>query len=302
MISFSHVISIKDFSKDDLVQFIDFARRFENSKDTPLKDKTMACAFFEASTRTRLSFEASMIQLGGRCMNMGDPQFLSTKKGESFCDTIKVLQSYCDILVLRHWQEGAARLASGISEIPVINAGDGANQHPTQTLLDLYTISQYHDLDSAKPIRITLYGDLKYSRTIHSLIYALSFFSVEVNLVAPVGLELPRIYLEMLEQRRCTVRVSSTLDKHLASTDILYVTRLQRERFPDESEYERVRSSYGLKLNMFEGQNLNLKILHPLPRVDELDKAIDDLPVSAYFDQAANGVPVRKALLRILLS
>ncbi len=293
MSRFKHLISIDDLNKDDIEyilgkadDFIEIAKGKNRSEI--LKGKILANLFFEPSTRTRMSFETAMKRLGGDVINLGSVEATSVAKGESLADTIRVVNNYADCIVIRHYREGAARFAAEISDVPVINAGDGAGQHPTQTLLDLYTIKKEAKLDNLK---IALIGDLKYSRTIHSLIKALSLFKAEILLVSPPSLKLPEDLLEEIDARF----VETDLKHAIEEVDVLYVTRIQKERFPDEEEYRKVAGSYKITAEML--KRSEAIVMHPLPRVDEISYDVDDLSNAVYFKQAFYGVPVRMAIL-----
>ena len=291
MSRFRHLISIDDLSRDDIEYILKKADEFleiamEKKKLNLLEGKVLANMFYEPSTRTRMSFEVAMKRLGGDVINMGSVEATSIAKGESLADTIRVVGKYADCIVLRHYREGAARFAAEISEVPVINAGDGAGQHPTQTLLDLYTIKRESKLEK---IKIALIGDLKYSRTVHSLIKALSLFNAEIYLVSPPSLRLPE---HLIESAKC---VETDLKQAIEEADVLYVTRIQRERFPDEEEYRKVAGSYKITAEML--RNSKAIVMHPLPRVDEISYDVDNLKNAVYFKQAFYGVPVRMAIL-----
>ncbi len=292
MSRFKHLISIDDLTKDDIEYILkkadDFLEVAEGKKRSEiLKGKILANLFFEPSTRTRMSFETAMKRLGGDVINLGSVEATSVAKGESLADTIRVVNNYADCIVIRHYREGAARFAAEISDVPIINAGDGAGQHPTQTLLDLYTIRNEAKL---KNLKIALIGDLKYSRTIHSLIKALSLFNAEILLVSPPSLRLPEDLLEINAKF-----VETDLKHAIEEADVLYVTRIQKERFPDEEEYRKVAGSYKITAEML--QKSDAIVMHPLPRVDEISYDVDDLSNAVYFKQAFYGIPVRMAIL-----
>lgn len=292
------VISIRDFSKGEIEHMLKVAGKMEKMRRKPLKDKILACLFFEPSTRTRLSFEAAMEKLGGMVIGFSEPQIASVAKGESLIDTIKTVEKYCDALVIRHPKEGSARLCAEISEKPVINAGDGSNQHPTQTLLDLYTIKREKGrLD----VNIALVGDLKYGRTVHSLAYALATFNAKITLVAPKGLEMPREVISDLQKLGGKVRETNDLEKIMPEIDVLYVTRIQKERFPDPEEYEKVKGAYKITLETLKHAKKELIILHPLPRIDEIAPEVDITRHAKYFEQVYYGLPVRMAVLGLVL-
>jgi aspartate carbamoyltransferase catalytic subunit len=257
-------------------------------------DKLLALCFFEPSTRTKMSFETAMKRLGGDVIDMGGVESSSVKKGESLADTVRVVEGYADGIVLRHPMQGAAQLASEFVDVPIVNAGDGAGHHPSQTLLDLYTIREHSGLDD---ISIGIMGDLKYGRTVHSLAHALTNFDVRQHFISPSSLRLPRSVRYDLHEAGAQVREHDALDEVLDSLDVLYVTRIQRERFPDEDEYEKVAGEYQIDADTLASAQDHLSVMHPLPRVDEIAGDVDDTTHAHYFEQAHNGVPVRMALL-----
>ena len=293
------IISINDLSKEEILYILKVAQKLEK-KPQPnlLNGKILATLFFEPSTRTKFSFMSAMKQLGGQVIGFSGQGSTSVKKGETIWDTMKMVEAYTDIAVIRNPIEGSARLASEASQKPVINAGDGANQHPTQTLLDLYTIQKERKLDGLK---IGMVGDLKYGRTVHSLTTALSHFNAEFYFIAPEALQMPQSYLDELNKKGLKYHVTDDLYKFSEKLDILYVTRIQQERFPDPVEYEKYKGVYQLNMDLLNHIQKHLKIMHPLPRVDEIDKCLDDTKHAIYFEQAANGVYVRQALLALLL-
>ncbi len=298
------VISIRDLSRDEIETLVADARRMipyaEGKKVThPLEDKIVAMAFFEPSTRTRLSFESAVHRLGGHCITIADPGSSSVRKGESLNDTIRMLNAYADAIVLRHPNEGSARLAGRASDKPVINAGDGAGQHPTQTLLDLATMEEAFGTLSG--LRVVLLGDLKYGRTVHSLAYALALFGSELVLSSPPTLRLPDEVRDQLEHMGVKLVEEDQLHRAIRDADVLYVTRIQRERFPDESEYQKVAGSYRIDNSVLVGAKPRLIVLHPLPRAGEIAPEVDSTPHAAYFRQAFLAVPVRMALLNAIL-
>lgn len=292
------IISMRDFSKEEILYVLEKSAKIdaEPQKFSHLMEgKILAALFYEPSTRTRLSFEAAMLKLGGKVIGFADPSITSAKKGESLWDSIKIIEAYSDIIVMRAKIEGAARLASDIAKIPIINAGDGANQHPTQTFLDLYTIKKSKgSLDGHK---VGFMGDLKYGRTVHSLAYALSSFDAKMYFISPKDLGMPEDHLEELKERGVDFHQVKNFGDVKSELDVLYVTRIQRERFGDELDYEKVKEGYFIDRAFLEGCNKDLKILHPLPRVDELARDVDDTQYAVYFEQAANGIPVRMALI-----
>jgi aspartate carbamoyltransferase catalytic subunit len=267
----------------------------ENGSDTrPLNGKILGLLFFEPSTRTRMSFESAMLRLGGTCINLGGVEVSSVAKGETLADTIRVVSGYADTIVLRHPKVGAARLASEFADVPVINGGDGAGQHPSQTLIDLYTIRQSMPLEG---IRIGLIGDLMYGRTTHSLVYALTRYNAEIHAISPKGLGLPDSLKHDLNELGCRVIEHESVDEIIRDLDVLYITRFQRERFPDPASYFDIAAGYRITPSLLEGVKDHLILLHPLPRVDEIDPAVDNLPYARYFEQARNGIPMRMAML-----
>jgi aspartate carbamoyltransferase catalytic subunit len=299
-----HIISIADFNREEILHILQLAGELERRpRPDLLAGRLMATLFFEPSTRTRLSFEAAMHKLGGRVIGFSDPGSSSARKGESLADTIRMVDQYADVVVMRHPRCGSARLASEVSRVPVLNGGDGANQHPTQTFLDLYTIAKdFPQLVAGGPaLTVGFAGDLKYGRTVHSLVAALGHFRVELVLAAPRGLELPEHYID--EARRAGLKVTqvATLQEAVERSDVLYMTRLQEERFPDPLEFDHVKASYRLTATMLAGARQSMKVLHPLPRVNEIAQDVDATVHARYFDQAGNGVPVRQALLGLVL-
>lgn len=290
-------ISITDLSKEDILSLLEDAAKFEkNPNRRLLEGKVVATLFFEPSTRTRLSFETAANRLGARVIGFSDPNSSSTSKGETLKDTIKMVSNYADVIVMRHYLEGAARYASEVTDVPVINAGDGANQHPSQTLLDLYSIwktqGTLNDLD------LTMVGDLKYGRTVHSLVQAMSFFNPTFHFIAPELLRMPHGYRDFCKRHALPYDEQEEFDEAAINrTDILYMTRIQRERFSDLREYEQVKNVYCLKGSMLEGAKDNLRVLHPLPRVNEIAYDVDDSDKAYYFQQAQNGLYARQAII-----
>lgn len=294
------LVSIDDFSRDEILRIMDMAADFEaNPSQRLLYGKVVASLFFEPSTRTRLSFESAINRLGGRVIGFSDSSATSVSKGETLHDTIKVISNYCDMIVMRHPVEGAARYASQVASVPVVNAGDGANQHPSQTLLDLYSIKKTQgDLNG---INIMMVGDLKYGRTVHSLLHALSHFNANFTFVSPDELKMPVEYKTFLYDKGIAYYETSDLMERVEGADIIYMTRVQRERFSDPMEYERVKNAYILKPEMLVNTKETMKILHPLPRVNEIAKAVDASPHAYYFEQTQNGVYARMAIMSYLL-
>ncbi|MCX7697354.1 MAG: aspartate carbamoyltransferase [Bacteroidales bacterium] len=294
------LISINDFSKEEILEILELAKEFEKKPNQSLlKDVVVGVLFFEPSTRTRLSFEAAIQRLGGKVIGFSDASNSSVQKGESLKDTILTVAQYADLIIMRHPIEGSARFASEISPVPIINAGDGANQHPTQCLLDLYTILQtQHTLDK---LNISFVGDLKYGRTVHSLVIALTMFDTTFHLVSPVELKLPSAVKIHIKEKQLAYYQYTEIQPVISISDIIYMTRIQAERFSDPMEYEKVKNSYCLTADMLQNTKPNLKILHPLPRVNEIDTSVDSLPQAYYFQQARNGMYVRQALICYLL-
>jgi aspartate carbamoyltransferase catalytic subunit len=297
------IISIKDFSKKEINYILEYAKKMipyargEKYKDV-LKGKVLSSLFFEPSTRTRLSFESAMNRLGGRAIGFADPSATSQKKGESLADTIRMADSYSDVIVIRHPQEGAARLAAEFAEAPVLNAGDGAGHHPTQCLLDLFTILTEKNRIGRN--KIVLLGDLKYGRTVHSLAYALALYKAKLTFVSPATLKMPKEVIDECVDLGVEPTQTSNLEKAIKDADVLYATRIQKERFPDAEEYNRVVGSYKINNELLENAKDKLIIMHPLPRVTEIDPEVDSTPHALYFKQAFNGVPVRMALLSLV--
>lgn len=291
------IVSINDLSRSKIEELLQSAREFEKRPNRKILDgKVVATLFFEPSTRTRLSFETAVNRLGGRVIGFSDPAATSTSKGETLHDTIQMVSNYADLIIMRHYLEGAARYASEVTDVPIINAGDGAHQHPSQTMLDLYTILQTQGrLDD---IEVTMVGDLKYGRTVHSLLMALSQWRVRFNFVACPELAMPREFLKVCDQRGIPYTVTEDFGSEVINrSDILYMTRVQRERFSDLMEYQRVKDLYTLNLSMLKGAKPNMRILHPLPRVNEIAQDVDGSPHAYYFRQALNGLYARQAMI-----
>ncbi|MFP4000701.1 MAG: aspartate carbamoyltransferase [Thermoplasmata archaeon] len=299
----NHVVAIDNFTVDEIKTILDKAEEMISAAEgksinNDLEGKLLATLFFEPSTRTRLSFEAAMKRMGGRCIGFARAGTSSVKKGETLADTIRVAAGYSDMIVLRHPQEGAAKLASNFSDVPVINAGDGAGHHPTQTLLDLFTIRE--EKGSISDNHIGIAGDLKYGRTVHSLTKALSMFDSDMTFISPPSLKMPQEIINILKEQGIDFREVENIRETLDELDILYMTRIQRERFPSDKDYEEVAKTYHIEKDMLESAKDDLKIMHPLPRVDEIKPDVDETKKARYFQQAANGVPVRMALLKLL--
>ena len=294
------LISIRDFTKEEILHVLETAKEFEQNKEQKfLEGKVIASLFFEPSTRTRLSFETAINRLGAKVIGFSDATNTSQSKGETLKDTIKMVSNYVDMIVMRHPLEGSSRYASEVADVPVVNAGDGANQHPSQTLLDLYSILQTQG--TLEGLTINMVGDLKYGRTTHSLIQAMSHFNPKFIFTSPDELKMPKEYKDFLDRRNIEYIETDSLDAHLNECDILYMTRVQQERFTDPMEYERVKDVYTLNASMLGNVRDNMKILHPLPRVTEIDQDVDDTPYAYYFRQAENGLYVRMAIISYLL-
>ena len=295
-----NLVSITDFSKEEYIKILDLAEEFEKDSIQDIaKGKVIATLFFEPSTRTRLSFESAANRMGAKVIGFSEAGNSSTSKGESLADTIKTVSLYADLIVMRHPLEGAARLASEVSSVPVINAGDGANQHPTQCMLDLYSIRKTQKtLDN---LHLALVGDLKYGRTVHSLTEAMCYFNTTFHLISPDSLKLPSAVKMHIKQHNLVYKQYTEIQDAIDQADILYMTRVQRERFLDIQDYEKVKNTYILDKYMLENCKPNLKILHPLPRVNEINTNVDDMPQAYYFQQAQNGVYVRQALIAAIL-
>ena len=291
------LVTIANLSREDIMHLLHQAEKFEREPNrTILSDKVVATLFFEPSTRTRLSFETAANRLGARVIGFTDPKVTSSTKGETLKDTIMMVSNYADVIVMRHYLEGAARYAAEISPVPVINAGDGANQHPTQTLLDLYSI--YKTQGTLDNLHIYLVGDLKYGRTVHSLIMAMRHFNPTFHFIAHKELAMPEEYKIYCQNRNIPFVEEEEFNADIiANADILYMTRVQRERFTDLMEYERVKDVYILKASMLKDAKPTMKVLHPLPRVNEIAYDVDDDPHAYYFQQARNGLYARQAII-----
>lgn len=294
------LVSITDFDKDEILKIMRLAAEFEaDCTNRVLQGKVIASLFFEPSTRTRLSFESAINRLGGRVVGFSEASNTSVTKGETLHDTIKMVSCYADLIVMRHFLEGAARYASEVSSVPIVNAGDGSNQHPSQTLLDLYSIIKTQGSLEGK--HVMMVGDLKYGRTVHSLIQALSLFGAKFTFVAPEELQLPDEYKFFLTKLGLDYNETTDIMEYIGDADILYMTRVQKERFSDLMDYERVKNAYILRNWMLDNTKDNLKILHPLPRVNEIHTDVDANPKAYYFEQARNGVFARMAIITHLL-
>lgn len=291
------LVSISDVNKEEILRLLEQARYFEENPNHKILDgKVVATLFFEPSTRTRLSFETAVNRLGGRVIGFSDASTTSSSKGETLKDTIKMVSNYVDLIIMRHYLEGAARYASEVTDTPVINAGDGANQHPTQTMLDLYSI--YKTQGTLENLTITMVGDLKYGRTVHSLLMAMRYFNPTFRFVACNELQMPAEYKDFCDKNGIAYSEHTDFSADVInSSDIIYMTRVQRERFTDIMEYEKVKDLYTLHNAMLDGSRDNLRILHPLPRVNEIDYDVDDNPKAYYFQQAQNGLYARQAII-----
>jgi aspartate carbamoyltransferase catalytic subunit len=295
------IVSIEDFSQKELNYILDVAKTMEplaQSGSDMLKGKILATLFYEPSTRTRLSFETAMLKLGGSNIGFADMDVTSVKKGETLADTVRVVESYADVIALRHSLEGAAKMAAEFSRVPIINSGTGAEEHPTQALIDLYTIRK--EKGKIDGLKVALLGDLRYGRTVHSLAYALAQYNIELYLVSPEALRMRKDVLQTIKNE-IPVTESTNMDTVIPQVDVLYVTRIQRERFPDPAEYARVKGAYRIDPKTLKPAKKDLIILHPLPRVDEIAPEVDNTPQARYFQQAYNGVVVRMALLALVL-
>ena len=294
------LVSINDYNKEEYVKILDLAEIFEKKPvQSLLQGKVIASLFFEPSTRTRLSFESAVNKLGGKIIGFSDTHSSSITKGETLYDTIRIVSNYCDLIVMRHPLEGSARYASELTTIPVINAGDGANQHPTQTLLDLYSIRKTKG--RLENLNIFVVGDLKYGRTVHSLLMAMSKFDTTFNFISPEELKLPEAYKIFLENLGLKYYEHKDFTDIISRADIIYMTRVQKERFSDPIEYERTKNTYILKNEFLINTKENMRVLHPLPRVNEIEQEVDLNPKAYYFTQALNGVFIRQAIITSIL-
>jgi aspartate carbamoyltransferase catalytic subunit len=297
-----NIISIKDFSKGDIEYILKLAEEMEpiarsQEKSSILSGSILGMLFYEASTRTRLSFETAMKRLGGSTVGFAEAGTSSTVKGENLTDTVRIVGEYTDAIVIRHNMEGTARYVSEVVDVPVINAGDGAGQHPTQTLLDLYTMKRL--LGNIEELHVALIGDLKYGRTVHSLSYALAMFGARMSFVSPPELKMPKEVLHDLSAAGVNVQETEDIRDVLNYADVLYVTRIQKERFPDPQEYLKIKGAYTIDSQLLKGSEAI--VMHPLPRVDEISHDVDNTPYGKYFQQAFYGVPVRMALLKSII-
>ena len=298
------IISMNDMSKEEILEILEIAKKIEKTSEEEklnfLKGKIIATLFFEPSTRTKMSFESAAFRLGAQVLQLPPLELSSVKKGESFSDTIKMVESYSDVIVVRHPNDGAARLASTTSQKPVLNAGDGSNQHPSQTLLDLYTIKD--EKGTLNNLSIAFVGDLKYGRTVHSLVKALTHFNPTIYFVAPKILQMPSYLIDDLDKNNIKYEILEDFRDCLDKIDVFYMTRIQKERFPDIEDYEKVKGVYVInKKNILGKCKEDMIILHPLPRVDEISIDLDDTKHALYFKQAKNGIPIRQAMMMKVL-
>lgn len=294
------IISIGELSKNEILNILEKAKKLKQKPEPKLLDGyVLGSCFFEPSTRTRLSFETAMKRLGGNVVGFADPNVTSTKKGESLFDSIKIIGQYVDVIAMRHPLEGSARRAAEATDKPIINGGDGANQHPTQTLLDLFTIQECQG--KIENLKIALVGDLKYGRTTHSLAQALINFNAKLYFVAPESLQMPDHICTELKNKKIIFSKHEKIEEIIDGVDILYMTRIQSERFPDPMEYERIKNVFILKESMLTNAKNNMRVLHPLPRINEISTDVDHTKHAYYFEQAENGLYVRQALLALTL-
>ena len=298
------IISMNDMSKEEILNILKIAEKIEDTSEEEklkfLHGKIISTLFFEPSTRTKMSFESAALRLGAEILHFPPLELTSLKKGESFTDTIKMVESYSDVIVVRHPYDGAARLAANTSKKPVLNAGDGSNQHPSQTLLDLYTILK--EKGTLNNISIAFVGDLKYGRTVHSLVKALTHFNPKIYFISPEILQMPQYLLDDLDKNNVKYEILKDFRDCLNKIDVFYMTRIQRERFPDIEDYEKVKGIYVINKENIVGKcKENMIILHPLPRVDEIATDLDDTKYALYFKQAKNGIPVRQAMIMTVL-
>ena len=295
------IVSIEDFSREEINYILNISHSMEPlaaKGSDMLKGKILATLFFEPSTRTRLSFEAAMLKLGGSTIGFAEAEIASVRKGENLADTIRTVENYADIIALRHPLEGAAKLAAEFSKIPILNAGSGAEEHPTQALMDLYTVQK--EKGKIDGLKIALVGDLRYGRTVHSLAYALSLYNIELYLISPESLRMRHEVIRAI-RNKISIIEDTNLEKIIPQIDVLYVTRIQKERFPDPAEYAKVKGIYKIDLKTLKSAKKDLIILHPLPRVDEIAAEVDSTPQARYFQQVWNGIVVRMALLALVL-
>ena len=295
------IVSIEDFSREEINYILNISHSMEPvaaKGSDMLKGKILATLFFEPSTRTRLSFEAAMLKLGGSTIGFAEAEIASVRKGENLADTVRTVENYADIIALRHPLEGAAKLAAEFSKVPILNAGSGAEEHPTQALMDLYTMQK--EKGTIDGLKIALVGDLRYGRTVHSLAYALSLYDIELYLISPESLRMRHEVIRAIKDK-ISITQDTNLEKVIPQVDVLYVTRIQKERFPDPAEYAKVKGIYRIDLDTLKNAKKDLIILHPLPRVDEIAAEVDSKPQARYFQQVWNGIVVRMTLLALVL-
>jgi aspartate carbamoyltransferase catalytic subunit len=295
------IVSIEDFTREEINYILKISHDMEplaTKGSDMLKGKILASLFFEPSTRTRLSFEAAMLKLGGSTIGFAEAEIASVKKGENLADTIRTVENYADIIALRHPLEGAAKLAAEFSKVPILNAGSGAEEHPTQALMDLYTMQK--EKGTIDGLKIAMVGDLRYGRTVHSLAYALSLYNIELYLISPDSLKMRHQVIRAIKDKISIVE-ETNLENIIPQIDVLYVTRIQKERFPDAAEFAKVKGIYRIDLTTLKDAKKDMIILHPLPRVDEIAPEVDSKPQARYFQQVWNGIVVRMALLALVL-
>ena len=295
------IVSIQDFSREEINYILEKSQAMEplaTKGSDMLKGKILATLFFEPSTRTRLSFEAAMLKLGGSTIGFADAEIASVRKGENLADTIRTVENYANVIALRHPLEGAAKLAAEFSKVPILNGGTGAEEHPTQALMDLYTIKK--EKEKIDGLKIAMLGDLRYGRTVHSLAYALSLYDIELYLISPESLRMRREVIRAVKNR-ISIFEDKSLEQIIPQIDVLYVTRIQKERFPDPAEYVKVKGIYRISLETLRNARKDLILLHPLPRLDEIAPEVDSKPQARYFQQVWNGIVVRMALLALVL-
>jgi aspartate carbamoyltransferase catalytic subunit len=295
------IVSIQDFSREEINYILEKSQVMEplaTKGSDMLKGKILATLFFEPSTRTRLSFEAAMLKLGGPTIGFADAEIASVRKGENLADTIRTVENYANIIALRHPLEGAAKLAAEFSKVPILNGGTGAEEHPTQALMDLYTMKK--EKGKIDGLKIALLGDLRYGRTVHSLAYALSLYDIELYLISPESLRMRHEVIRTIKNR-ISIFEDKSLEQIISQIDVLYVTRIQKERFPDPAEYVKVKGIYRISLETLRNARKDLILLHPLPRLDEIAPEVDSKPQARYFQQVWNGIVVRMALLALVL-
>ena len=298
------VVSIRDFTRDELEFLFSFTDKISNLSRTERselgKGRTLGSIYYEPSTRTRMSFEAAISSIGGSSIGIADPKSSSIEKGESLSDTIRIMDLYSDVLVLRHPLDGSGRFASELSRNPVINAGSGSEEHPTQAMLDLYTI--YKEKGRIDGLRIGIIGELKYGRTIYSLVYGLANYDVDIRLISPPTLSIRRESIYGVENKLKIHEYNDIPEDILSTLDVIYVTRIQKERFPDIQEYEKVKGTYTIDQTTIDRSKSDVSIMHPLPRLDEISHSIDNTNNATYFRQAANGKEIRAALLALIIN